>query len=635
MGKINILTPDIYNLIAAGEVVERPASVVKELIENSIDAGASKINIDIVNGGISKIVVEDNGSGILPDDIRNAFKPHATSKISKAGDLDTIATLGFRGEALPSIASVSEVEMITKTEKADVASFIKLAAGSEIEFGQKNRHTGTTVIVSNLFFNTPARVKFLKSPKGEENIVTEIIKRQALANPYVSFSYTADGKKMLATDGKGIESSLYAALGAETAKNLIYKEVKKGNTFLKGYFIKPQFSKPTRASQIIMINGRVVVCPQLAFAVEKAYEGLLMKRNYPAFVLDLILPFDEVDINVHPAKTEVRLSDTSRLFGLIYNSAKEALAETSEYYSIKSEIIEYISDSVKEKAEKSLRDSEKLKTEFENFIIKDKNAAILSEVHKPSLINYSDSIKSDKTDRLKPLDDFLNFGFASRGIFKEGSEIENKILSDYFEKNEGQSDIFDAGERDLNYKIVGQLFSTYIILENGDEAYIIDQHAAQEKLLYDKLMASLSNPYSQALIMPYSQELDFDALEKITAIKPQLSGMGFDISLSGNKIEISAIPSLLIDIKLKEFISLAVSEIDTKQTISDLISDKLCQIACKAAIKGGDTLSDGQIKLLLNEFFNNGGIPVRCPHGRPALIKIDKIAIEKLFKRIV
>ncbi|HKL94196.1 MAG TPA: DNA mismatch repair endonuclease MutL, partial [Clostridia bacterium] len=332
MGRINILTSDVYNLISAGEVVERPASVVKELIENSIDAGATEIDVEIENGGISLIRISDNGIGILPEDIKSVFLPHATSKLKIADDLDTIATLGFRGEALASISAVSEVNLVSKTESAEVAVALSVKGGvyGNVEYlaGKK----GTTITVQNLFYNTPARIKFLKKPKSEEHLVTSKIQELALANPEISFKYTVDKRLLFSTDGTSMLSALHSIYDRATMRELVPFSTNHGAISLSGYFSKPTYTKANRSYQTIIINGRVVSCNTVSTAIERAYAPYLMKRSFPMFIVSIMLPFDTVDVNVHPAKSEVRFADNNAVFGFVFSVMREMLSST---YNIK------------------------------------------------------------------------------------------------------------------------------------------------------------------------------------------------------------------------------------------------------------------------------------------------------------
>ena len=340
--KINVLDSSIYNLISAGEVVERPASVVKELVENSIDAGAKNVRIEITSGGKTRIKVTDDGAGIEKDDMSNAFLPHATSKIRDKNDLFSIKTLGFRGEALASIAAVSMVSAFSKTDDDDCAHGIELRGGKAEKTFECPGVTGTSVTVENLFFATPARLKFLKKDKSEESEITALVAKTALSNPFVAFTYVADGKTLLKTYGKGLKDAVSNVYNREIAMNFIEFENTYGDMNIKGFISAPTFFKGNRSYQTTIINGRVIENKTVTAAVEKAYEPFLMRRSYPLFVLDITMPFDSLDVNVHPSKSDVRFADNNKIFSFVYNSVQRVL---SSYDDIKSAPqIEYVPD---------------------------------------------------------------------------------------------------------------------------------------------------------------------------------------------------------------------------------------------------------------------------------------------------
>ena len=348
MAKINVLDKSIFNRIAAGEVVDKPASVVKELVENSIDAGATKINIEIKEGGIKKIVVSDNGCGIDPDDIIKAFLPHATSKICTTDDLDKIGTLGFRGEALSSIASVSKVQMISKTKENDMGSEIIIEGGDVVSQSEKGASNGTYIAVTDLFYCVPARAKFLRKPKTEEGDITNIISRLILANPNIQIKYTADDKLVYYSSGNGIEEAIYAIYGNNILDNLIkieFSSYDKLMTF-SGYICKPTFSKPNRTYQTLIINGRYVINQQISTAIYKAYENFLMKGNFPFFVLYVTLPLDKVDVNVHPNKQDVKFEKSGEIFSLVVNAVSEVLYDINHIKSIEEPTTEVVEENI-------------------------------------------------------------------------------------------------------------------------------------------------------------------------------------------------------------------------------------------------------------------------------------------------
>lgn len=689
--KINVLDKSIYNLISAGEVVERPASVVKELAENSIDAGATTIEIEIKNGGISSIYVADNGFGIKKEDLKTAFLPHATSKISSADDLSSIATLGFRGEALPSIASVSKVLIDSKTLEDDASNTLTLDGGQVVSTGKSGRSSGTAVTISSLFFNTPARLKFLKTERSEQSAITVLVQRLILSNPEISWTYIADGKQIYYTDGTGLENALHAVFDRETVKNFAEMYAESRNFRLNGYISAPSASKPNRTYQTVIVNGRWVECDLVRQAVEKAYAPYLMTRSYPAFVLEFILPFDMLDVNVHPAKTEVRFSDNQAVFGFVYKYVSARLSELSappSFESISSakgsaanDSNSFLDNSTKPEAQVSQANEE-----HSSSIDPSKNPAVSEYFSsktppKPvySNISFLDDLRFGGSSKPnpsalndKPFVDYKNKsvqpGYADgMGLpLGENSKISSKSTGaneflntltkdSYDSDNDGfgtnpesvisyKQDTFDADDNDAKSsspffgRAAGQLFSTYLIVEDGNDAYFIDQHAAHEKILYDELVKNLSEGVSQPMLFPYVAEFNHQEFDFVEYISGDLKELGFEIEEFGERtIKISSVPLALTEMNFKKFFEMLFEEVGSYKTLrlKDLIKDKLAQTACKAAIKGGDALNPAQIQALLDAFAAAGSPPLTCPHGRPAVIKLTKRDIEKLFKRIV
>lgn len=718
MAKINILTPEIYNLISAGEVVERPSSVLKELVENAIDALADEINIEIENGGISKISIFDNGTGIDGDDLKNAVLPHATSKIVKAEDLFGVSTLGFRGEALASIAAVSELSIISKTESMDVAKSVVVKGGEILDFSSCAAKRGTRVEVRNLFYNTPARYKFLKKEKGEERLVVSKVQELVLANPDISFSLTVDQKQIFKTDGKGLTTALYAVFDRATVRELKQFEYKKGGFMLSGYFSNPLFSKPNRTYQTTIVNGRVVSSNTITAAVERAYSPYLMKRCYPVFVLNFSIPNELVDVNVHPAKSEVRFSDTNAVFGFIFNAVKQFLASENEisggnnfsggkiqdeiasdikgnqdylnsngtlnssemfeavclaknkeddnrYFENTNHLIanEEIEAKTEELLNQKIKESSYGKLEINQITAEEfgKQAGLKDNKEKNSDDEYfANSLKtpldlsslyalSKKNTAFKTPDASFNFLIQKNTDFNVQNDINKDVnnLIDTIVKQQTDS----VGEHDKNqntaytrfswknaFSYVGQLFNTYIVLESKDEAVIIDQHAAQERILFDKLKDSIDNSYSQPMLFPYETTLNGEEFEYVVSLSKTLERIGFKIKLDAYKniVSISEIPLILSDIELDRFLRYLISDLDKKEIdLNEIMLEKIASIACKAAIKGGDSLNEEQVEYVLDELFKGGELPRQCPHGRPAYIKISKYELEKMFKRIV
>lgn len=658
MGKvINVLDSSVYNHIAAGEVVERPASVIKELVENSIDAGATRIDIEIENGGISKIKVSDNGSGIDKEFIKTAFMPHATSKIAKIDDLDNILTLGFRGEALASIAAVSRVLMITKTEENDIASAIELEGGTVLKQYETGRTTGTTTTVSDLFFNVPARKKFLKKDKSEEQEVTALISRFILANPHIYFSYKADGKTIFSAPGTNLEDAIFSIYGKEAISETLKVDLSKGEYKVWGFVGRPSFSKPNRTYQTLVINGRYVVNNTISVAIANAFGEMLMKRKYPFYVLHMTLPADEIDVNVHPNKLDVRFANNSLVYSLFFEGVGRALSTMDYVASAEDTNIEKAIDAVQTA---SILDT--LKTiDSSNDVTVEKQTFIMPEPPKPAekidragvnLNPFSRDVKSmTKEEKDEYRDTILDATLrtSSSDKVKDGFGLGSKLLERLAETKEedryNSSGYFitkDPVQTDLGIqsavKKIGKIFNTYLIVEVDDDVFFIDQHAAHERVLYEKFKAQYDNKNIavQPLLFPYVLSLNPLESNIIEENLETMQELGFDISEFGNNTyKVSAVPAIVSEMNFDTFFSEFLS--DTKNTLkksSDLIKEYLMQHSCKSAIKGGNDLTESEI----NQLFNQMGkekIALFCPHGRPIAIRISKSEVEKWFKRIV
>lgn len=658
MGKvINVLDSSVYNHIAAGEVVERPASVIKELVENSIDAGATRIDIEIENGGISKIKVSDNGSGIDKEFVKTAFMPHATSKIAKIDDLENILTLGFRGEALASIAAVSRVLMITKTEENDIASAIELEGGTVLKQYETGRTTGTTTTVSDLFFNVPARKKFLKKDKSEEQEVTALISRFILANPHIYFSYKADGKTIFSAPGTNLEDAIFSIYGKEAISETLKVDLSKGEYKVWGYVGRPSFSKPNRTYQTLVINGRYVVNNTISVAIANAFGEMLMKRKYPFYVLHMTLPADEIDVNVHPNKLDVRFANNSLVYSLFFEGVGRALSTMDYVASAEDTNIEKAIDAVQTA---SILDT--LKTiDSSNDVTVEKQTFIMPESPKPAekidragvnLNPFSRDVKSMTEEEKDEYRDTIldaTLRTSSSDKVKDGFGLGSKLLERLAETKDedryNSSGYFVTKEpvqTDLGIqsavKKIGKIFNTYLIVEVDDDVFFIDQHAAHERVLYEKFKAQYDNKNIavQPLLFPYVLSLNPLEANIIEENLETMQELGFDISEFGNNTyKVSAVPAIVSEMNFDTFFSEFLS--DTKNTLkksSDLIKEYLMQHSCKSAIKGGNDLTESEI----NQLFNQMGkekIALFCPHGRPIAIRISKSEVEKWFKRIV
>lgn len=659
MAKINLLDSSIYNLIAAGEVVERPASVIKELVENAIDAGAKNITIEIKDGGISFMQITDDGSGIAEEDIKNAFMPHATSKIKNAEDLETIATLGFRGEALASIASVSKVTVVSKTAESDVGVSLEVCGGKFGELKKISANVGTQMTVEDLFYCVPARAKFLKKPKSEEQEITNIVSRTILAHPDINFNYFVDGKKQLSSIGLTKKEALFSIYGKEAVNETLAVKAAREGVSVDGFVGKPTFSKSNRTYQTLIINGRYVVNLTVQTAVANAYGDFLMKRQYPFFVLYLNVPVDEIDVNVHPNKLDVKFLKSNLIYSVVFEAVSRALNQMDYIKEIDSDTNTSFGFSKSVGVQKNAEidkmgvNLNPFSSNLDRFTQKEKNT--LSDIVVDSMIesSSSESLLQD------------NFGMGSRLLEKINEKINSNDSSAFGSSLYDNSEIkqaetsgqmvqnsFDLPKQSLQPKnilqqdfasneiiVVGKIFNTYLVIQWGDNIYLIDQHAGHERIRYDKLKAEYeaNKIVVQPMLIPYVLSLNSEDCKIVEANLDAIRSVGFDIDEFGeNSYKISAVPAIVDGIDFDKFFSMFLAEKLNKSKITEaeLIKDNLMQMACKSAVKGGDDLSKGEIEMLLLEM-QEKDVVLFCPHGRPVIVRITKNEIEKWFKRIV
>ena len=645
MPNINILDKSIFNRIAAGEVVEKPASVVKELVENSIDAGAKFITIEIVGGGIKKIRVTDDGCGMDKDNLPKAFLPHATSKISCLDDLDKIGTLGFRGEALSSIASVAKITALSKTKNSESGTKIHIEGGEVLEISEAGCVDGTSITVEDLFYNVPARAKFLRKPKTEESEITNLISRLILANPKIAIKYVVDGKTVYHSTATNLKDAIYTIYGANAIENLIPVEYTYQNIIsVEGFIGLPSFTKPNRTYQTIIINGRFVNNKTISTAIYNAYEPYIMKSSFPFFVVSVKLPLDKVDVNVHPNKLDVKFENNNLIFGAFYNPISEILLNLSTKVR-KFETAEPTEKLQKENEEvnfsnlKTLSDSDG--KQFEPNALNNSNTVTFANIDEDSSNELKDisMLNSNNEDLHNSINSFLNndsFNFEA-----QNNTIANDLVSIAEKENVfSQSNIFNDVKVDLNtVKIIGICFNTYIIVENGSSIYFIDQHAGHERLLYDKFKASFekNDLAVQNLLVPYVLNTNYLESDFINNNLETFKSLGFDIEPFGiNSFKVSSVPVLLKDISLYKFFNDVLQDLNKNLNLtkSDILKDYLERSACRSAVKANDILSKNEIEILLN-MLNSSNQILLCPHGRPIIIEITSKEIEKWFKRIV
>ncbi|MBQ3214302.1 MAG: DNA mismatch repair endonuclease MutL [Clostridia bacterium] len=633
MQKINLLDSSIYNRISAGEVVERPSSVVKELIENCLDAKATFITIEIKLGGTKLIKISDNGSGIDFLDLKKAFLPHATSKISTVDDLDSIATLGFRGEALASIAAVSKVEMFSKTVEAEVGGKIIIEGGAFGEITEYGCANGTTILVKDLFYNTPARLKFLKSNKQEESSITNIINRLMLANPNVAFKYIVDDKIIYNSTTKGLKEKIYTIYGKQFVENLIDFSCEKLPYKINGYISLPTFCKSNKTYQTLIVNGRYVSNNLISVAISNAYENFLMKGKFPIFILNFELSYQDIDVNVHPSKMEVKFKDSKEIYNLFYSSILETLNQHNcpidFSFNNEKQFENQEEDSKEEKTDTELKKIEggfsfsalkNLSEELRNINVSapkyvKEDIAVMNTSDNGSLITKSTNNTNNNFEKVD----------MQKNLFDDEIVINKVVKQDRLDKDE------------VYYKQIGSLFNTYIIIENEENAYIIDQHAGHERLLYDKLIAQFETNklISQPLLIPYVFSVNEIEDEVIENSHEVFNSLGFEIENFGRQTyKINSIPNILSNINLDEFVSEILSNTTKISNTNENIKNYFATIACKAAVKGGQQLSKEEIDILIKQIFNNK-TTLLCPHGRPICVKLTKYEVEKMFKRIV
>ncbi len=653
MSKINVLDKSIFNLIAAGEVVEKPASVVKELVENSIDAGATQINIEIVNGGITKIRVTDNGCGIEKDDLTKAFLPHATSKVKTADDLGRIGTLGFRGEALSSIAAVSKITMLSKTADSD-GNKIVIEGGEVKSISPIGCVDGTSISVEQLFYNIPARAKYLRKERQEEGDITNYVARLILSNPNVAIKYIANDKVVYQSTGNGLYDAMYAIYGKSIVENVTDFEYKDDTYHVYGYIGNPTFSKPNRTYQTLVVNGRYVISQSLSVAIYKAYENFIMKGTFPFFVLNIDVALDKVDVNVHPNKLEVKFEDNNHIFGILYSAISTKLYDIhaintigySENQEAKSEPTVNMVKPISENEGSSFKS---------NFVDKVNEEHTYTPI-KETVIEKQPKVESEVNDTPKEVtlekDDLFNENFKTISDLLVSKDSATKVANNdlaytlaeqlTMKQKEVMPKVENAPELSLDidtYKIVGTLFNTYIIVEQKETMFLIDQHAAHERLLFDKFKAEYERSIisSQPLLIPHLLEVNNQEAEFLNENIGELKQLGFDLEPFGsNTYKVNSVPNTLKNINIQAFFNEVLSGVNNRFVMkkTDIMHDYLAKSACRAAVKANDILCDEEIKVLLTNISNKDQV-LLCPHGRPIILKITKNDIEKWFKRLV
>ena len=655
MPKIIQLSTHVANLIAAGEVVERPASVVKELLENAVDAGASKVTVEIKDGGMTYLRVTDNGCGMAPEDAKTAFLRHATSKLRTAEDLAAISTCGFRGEALAAIASVSRIDLLTKTPSSISGVSIQLEAGDVQEESEAGCPDGTTIIVRDLFFNTPARMKFMKSDTVEGTRVTAAVQMQALAHPAVAFRMIRDGKEVLSTPGTGkLSDAVYCVYGRECAR-MAKVDSRWEQYSLAGFVSKPTDARPSRALQTFFVNGRPVKSRLLISALEEAYRNQIMVGKFPACVLHLNLPANMVDVNVHPAKTEVKFLNEKAVFDCVHYGVLGALNQTTDRPDVQFKkpasqmpvapvkpqmpaapqpAVQATPKTAPAKKEPFFRTmtAEEYKT-FSNAIQdapqpkKEAAIATAAKVEQVSIpVLRENIIRPTVTPKPEiklpplPIEPKFTPKPESVSVVEEPEQVEQVELE---------------MPKEIQWRMVGELYNSYIIVEQGEEAYLIDKHAAHERILFEKLKANQEKISSQTLLQPIPVRLSPSAAGELLANKEMLDELGFEIDEFGdNTILLRQIPmDLDTDHAAEAIESMAADLLTGRQEKKDTVRDEILHtVACKAAIKAGWKNDEAELLAVAKEVMAREDLKY-CPHGRPICITLSKKQLEKQFKR--
>ena len=677
MAKINVLPKHIADLIAAGEVVERPSSVIKELMENAIDAGATSLTVEIKNGGVTYMRVTDNGSGILREDIRNAFVSHATSKILTEEDLHGIGTLGFRGEALASICAVSRVDVLTRTADDDVGTVYKIEGSEEVLLSDAGCPEGTTIVVKDLFYNTPARMKFLKKDVTEGNSVAGVVDRIALSHPEISIRFIRDDKQILVTPGNGnLKSTIYSVFGKDFSNALLETSYELNGVMVEGFVSKPTASRPNRSMQFFFLNGRLVKSGTASAALDRAYKDSIMVGKFPACVLNITLPLEMVDVNVHPAKTEVRFSNERPVFDAVYYAAKNAITvkDTPNRLTLAQQELQRQTPFKQETGEQIKLDKKKLgRTELpekiEGFWSKElpkeweRKGSGSSKKKTPVPLTASDKPVSEttKTPEVEAAVEELK-----QEAFAKPAETpkEEKGPVPYVRKADRPAEepkpeapkapeakparpeelpvvedlpvVPFSEETELpDFRIIGEAFKTYILVELEGKMLMVDKHAAHERILYDRLIANKEPVQSQMLLMPVTVSLSKEEYSAVLEHTDLLAEAGFDVSDFGpGLVAVREVPVMLI----KEDVTQLLSEIagrllDKSDPTPEKLDWMYKNMACRAAVKAGDDTPPAEQEKFIEYVLSHRDVRY-CPHGRPILIEMTRPELEKTFGRI-
>ena len=681
MGKIAVLDQQTIDKIAAGEVVERPASVVKELVENAIDAGATQITVEIKEGGIGYIRITDNGSGMEKDDIPVAFLRHSTSKIRSADDLLGVSSLGFRGEALSSISAVAMVELITKTKENDLGSRCCIEGGVQKSLEEIGAPDGTTFIIRNLFYNTPARKKFLKSEMSEASAIHELMTHLAMSHPEVGFKVLIGGQMRIQTSGNGnLKDVIYHLYGRDVAMRLIEVDREEGPLHVRGFLGKPEISRGNRNYENYFVNGRYVKSKIIAKGIEDGYKTFMMQHRYPFVCLDIHMDGKMLDVNVHPTKMELRFSNQNLVYDLLERMTKDALSGRELIPEVtldepKKQVV------MPEKAPQQVPPVQTLREPESTYQVQKPAAVPTASVERtiPSYQKPEQKVPLEKMwttpepqkEPVKPQNKNLEYFMeqmrkrveeryktpeapapteqrettetAQSTVPEQSATVPETPVEEKPPQKPEQLDLFDgkllSKEAAVHHVIIGQLFDTYWLVQFGEKLYIIDQHAAHEKVLYERLMKNLRNRtfQSQMLSPPIILNLSMQEEELFLKYRSCFTEMGFEIEEFGEKAyAVRAVPANLPGVARREILMELLDSLSdiTGSGNSESLMDKVASMSCKAAVKGNHQMSAMEAKALIDELLSLEN-PYNCPHGRPTIISMSKYELEKKFKRIV
>lgn len=657
MSHISVLKKEISELIAAGEVIERPASVVKELVENSIDAGAKHITVEIKHGGTSYMRIVDDGCGMASDEVPLAFLRHATSKISQKEDLNQIFTLGFRGEALASVAAVAKVMVMTKRKENDFGTSFSIAGSVPGEVEQTGCPDGTTLMIRDLFYNVPVRQKFMKRDVTEANAVSQIVQKIALSHPEIAFRMIRDNRTEFRTNGNGsLYAAIYAILGKEFAHDLIPVEYANELYRVSGFVGKPLYSRANRTFQNFFVNGRYVRSRQCSVALENAYQNLIMVGKFPTCVLMLEVPPLQIDVNIHPTKAEVRFSQEKAVMDFLYFAVKNALMENGLVYDFQIERVpqkdwttpsepQYVSQPLPETSE-TLDSVQPVETSVDTSVSASASPLIVTQtafsVKQPQTdLKQPDvptaSISEDTDFTSIPELDTGKYQFLNHASFQARESSE----SDKFQQLTANTSVDEAeqvSESHSKIEVLGEVFQNYILAECGEEdkLLIFDKHAAHERIIFEQLQSGASKQTSQMLLRPVETLLSMDEFSAVQENVARLEEMGFLFNCTKPpKLYITAVPSFILDMNLDEVISEIVQNLMLGKQDPQLHSfqNMLHSIACKSAIRSGDRSDMQELQRLAQEVWENENIR-HCPHGRPVMFVIRKYDLEKQFRRV-